>query len=192
MSSRHSLLSKPIEALIRVISSVGPAWKRPPQVGCAGGFSPMAWRDMAMRAGQTARLARALQLPVRCRLPFRDLPEGAAPRRVRFRTSAVRRWTPSGLIYVMSGGPSRNRTGVQGFAVLCVTTPPSGRGLGPFQELPAPVKGEVSAPPLREMAGSSTNGGWRHRMRPVRPDLPAAASASSPEADLIPRCITGI
>ena len=25
-----------------------------------------------------------------------------------------------------SGGPSRNRTGVQGFAVLCVTTPPSG------------------------------------------------------------------
>src|SRR5438270_12273318 len=29
-----------------------------------------------------------------------------------------------------SGGPSRNRTGVQGFAVLCVTTPPSGRGEG--------------------------------------------------------------
>ena len=33
------------------------------------------------------------------------------------------------------GGPSRNRTGVQGFAVLCVTTPPSGqraiRGLCP-------------------------------------------------------------
>jgi hypothetical protein len=27
---------------------------------------------------------------------------------------------------IMSGGPSRNRTGVQGFAVLCVTTPPSG------------------------------------------------------------------
>ena len=27
-----------------------------------------------------------------------------------------------------NGGPSRNRTGVQGFAVLCVTTPPSGRG----------------------------------------------------------------
>ena len=26
----------------------------------------------------------------------------------------------------MSGGPSRNRTGVRGFAVLCVTTPPSG------------------------------------------------------------------
>ena len=26
----------------------------------------------------------------------------------------------------MRGGPSRNRTGVQGFAVLCVTTPPSG------------------------------------------------------------------
>lgn len=28
------------------------------------------------------------------------------------------------------GGPSRNRTGVQGFAVLCVTTPPSGLGVG--------------------------------------------------------------
>jgi hypothetical protein len=27
----------------------------------------------------------------------------------------------------VGGGPSRNRTGVQGFAVLCVTTPPSGR-----------------------------------------------------------------
>ena len=26
----------------------------------------------------------------------------------------------------MSGGPSRNRTGVRGFAVLYVTTPPSG------------------------------------------------------------------
>src|SRR6185369_1767321 len=31
-----------------------------------------------------------------------------------------------GLIFEGSGGPSRNRTGVQGFAVLCVTTPPSG------------------------------------------------------------------
>jgi hypothetical protein len=28
---------------------------------------------------------------------------------------------------IVGGGPSRNRTGVQGFAVLCVTTPPSGR-----------------------------------------------------------------
>lgn len=34
----------------------------------------------------------------------------------------------------MSGGPSRNRTGVQGFAVLCVTTPPS--GLGELASLP--------------------------------------------------------
>ncbi len=29
---------------------------------------------------------------------------------------------------MLRGGPSRNRTGVQGFAVLCVTTPPSGLG----------------------------------------------------------------
>jgi hypothetical protein len=34
----------------------------------------------------------------------------------------------------VSGGPSRNRTGVQGFAVLCVTTPPS--GLGVLRSLP--------------------------------------------------------
>ena len=27
----------------------------------------------------------------------------------------------------LSGGLARNRTGVQGFAVLCVTTPPRGR-----------------------------------------------------------------
>src|SRR6185369_12427397 len=32
----------------------------------------------------------------------------------------------------VGGGPSRNRTGVQGFAVLCVTTPPSGQGAGPL------------------------------------------------------------
>ena len=32
------------------------------------------------------------------------------------------------ILVSLSGGPSRNRTGVQGFAVLCVTTPPSGRG----------------------------------------------------------------
>jgi hypothetical protein len=30
------------------------------------------------------------------------------------------------LTATIFGGPSRNRTGVQGFAVLCVTTPPSG------------------------------------------------------------------
>ena len=43
------------------------------------------------------------------------------------------------------GGPSRNRTGVQGFAVLCVTTPPSGRKERPvlWREGPPPVK-----PPL--------------------------------------------
>ena len=32
------------------------------------------------------------------------------------------------LVYqvIMLGGPTENRTRVQGFAVLCVTTPPSG------------------------------------------------------------------
>ena len=42
-------------------------------------------------------------------------------RPVRFRTADCPRTDRKG------GGPSRNRTGVQGFAVLCVTTPPSGR-----------------------------------------------------------------
>src|SRR6476619_1367013 len=38
------------------------------------------------------------------------------------------------------GGPSRNRTGVQGFAVLRVTTPPSGRGEEPlWRTRPLPV-----------------------------------------------------
>ena len=40
----------------------------------------------------------------------------------------------------VSGGPSRNRTGVQGFAVLCVTTPPSGREAPPFQKGTRAVK----------------------------------------------------
>src|SRR5690606_5671076 len=38
-----------------------------------------------------------------------------------------------------SGGPSRNRTGVQGFAVLCVTTPPSGL-------VPSPCRAGRGAP----------------------------------------------
>jgi hypothetical protein len=33
--------------------------------------------------------------------------------------------------FLKGGGPSRNRTGVQGFAVLCVTTPPSGPEVEP-------------------------------------------------------------
>src|SRR5690606_27273836 len=38
-----------------------------------------------------------------------------------------------------SGGPSRKRTGVQGFAVLCVTTPPSGL-------VPSPCRAGRGAP----------------------------------------------
>ena len=40
---------------------------------------------------------------------------------------------PGGLVWFIpmkkrGGGHARNRTGIEGFAVLCVTTPPSGRG----------------------------------------------------------------
>src|SRR5689334_19169838 len=44
MSSHHSLLSKAIDALMRVISSAGFVPNRPPQVRCAGGLSLMAAR----------------------------------------------------------------------------------------------------------------------------------------------------
>jgi hypothetical protein len=78
-----------------------------------------------------------------------------------------------------SGGPSRNRTGVQGFAVLCVTTPPSGR-----KSLEAPLwraspLGQARADNLVGMAGHlwfsaqaiaarlSLKGGWRARPLPI-------------------------
>ena len=50
-------------------------------------------------------------------------------------------WFRSG---VRGGGPSRNRTGVRGFAVLCVTTPPSGPGWA--AALAADQRVEVNAP----------------------------------------------
>jgi two-component system sensor kinase FixL len=43
------------------------------------------------------------------------------------------------------GGPSRNRTGVQGFAVLCVTTPPSGRSSGSRRRRPCAAWARASA-----------------------------------------------
>ena len=43
----------------------------------------------------------------------------------------------------VGGGPSRNRTGVQGFAVLCVTTPPSGRGLAMSSTSPFGSSGPI-------------------------------------------------
>src|SRR4051812_41791453 len=55
MSSRHSLLSKPIEALMRVISASGPLPNRPPQVRCgsrfAGGLSDIGARGCLCREG---------------------------------------------------------------------------------------------------------------------------------------------
>jgi hypothetical protein len=44
---------------------------------------------------------------------------------------------------IFAGGPSRNRTGVQGFAVLCVTTPPS--GLEATDMLPTAILNVVEA-----------------------------------------------
>ena len=79
---------------------------------------------------------------------------------------------------IVGGGPSRNRTGVQGFAVLCVTTPPSGRS-APFSRLFA--DGQAFEPPPN-MSVLSTNGcwrGWRWRLGSIRPRLH-------------PRCISSI
>src|SRR4029078_7009806 len=74
----------------------------------------------------------------------------------------------------VGGGPSRNRTGVQGFAVLCVTTPPSGRGEAAlWRERPLPVN------PLPTIWTVSRNGGWLGSPRSIR-------------ASLISRCIIGI
>src|SRR6476469_2058722 len=76
MSSRHSLLSKLIDALMRVIKSAGLISKRPPQVRCAGGFS-------AMFAGHLDRGdpngTRTRVFAVKGRRP-RPLDDGAAPR----------------------------------------------------------------------------------------------------------------
>ena len=54
---------------------------------------------------------------IKLQIPSRELPELWGFQR----RGTVRNFTDN-----MSGGPSRNRTGVRGFAVLCVTTPPSG------------------------------------------------------------------
>src|SRR5690348_6034283 len=61
MSSRHKRLSKPIEALMRVISASGPLPNRPPQVRCEsrceGGLSAMRRRvAMSGKGGQTQRM----------------------------------------------------------------------------------------------------------------------------------------
>ncbi len=78
-----------------------------------------------------------------------------------YRTMAVRRRTVQAshnMCGQVDGGPSRNRTGVRGFAVLYVTTPPSGRG-----------EGRISAGQRSlSTASLSTNGGVpRGRLRPT-------------------------
>jgi hypothetical protein len=62
----------------------------------------------------------------------------------------------------VSGGPSRNRTGVQGFAVLCVTTPPSGRERFRLcRERRAAVNPAATGFTEKSAAGHlSINGGW--------------------------------
>src|SRR5690349_17769706 len=57
------------------------------------------------------------------------------------------------------GGPSRNRTGVQGFAVLCVTTPPSGPEFAmPFPSLA--LRSSLPVPTSISMNGGWLGGGW--------------------------------
>src|SRR6476646_5631557 len=58
ISSRHSLLSKEMDALIRVINSDEPDSNRPPQVRCDGGLSDMAiapWHAPGRRSNSPGR-----------------------------------------------------------------------------------------------------------------------------------------
>src|SRR6185312_2810979 len=54
ISSRHNFLSKPMEALMRVISSSGLVSNRPPQVRCVG-FSPATAGALPRRGGGVKR-----------------------------------------------------------------------------------------------------------------------------------------
>ena len=49
----------------------------------------------------------------------------------------------------LGGGPTGNRTRVQGFAVLCVTTPPSGRSSSGEAALRSGTRSGMCAGPLR-------------------------------------------
>lgn len=67
----------------------------------------------------------------------------------------------SPMISNVCGGPSRNRTGVNGFAVRCVTTPPSGpdahqRGRGRLAEVAARRNGILRPRRARKRVGA-----WR-------------------------------
>src|SRR3569623_510044 len=50
MSSRHRRLSKPIDALMRCISSAGPPPNLPPHISCVCFFSVTAWALPRVRA----------------------------------------------------------------------------------------------------------------------------------------------
>ena len=86
---------------------------------------------------------------------------------------------PEAQTWKVSGGPSRNRTGVQGFAVLCVTTPPSGRGV---------AMSPTSRPGSSiDRLSNSTDGGWRGGKLPVRAALRRRLRLRSGQA-----CIQGV
>ena len=78
----------------------------------------------------------------------------------------------------MYGGPSRNRTGVQGFAVLCVTTPPS----GPDRDGPHVMSGR-----RRGKVRGSTPMTWR-----AQPEALGRAPRASESGPLAVRCISCI
>jgi hypothetical protein len=69
----------------------------------------------------------------------------------------------------VGGGPSRNRTGVQGFAVLCVTTPPPGPEVsldgGDTRRLCRDLRSAVNPKPI--VACLSMKGGWRSANVPI-------------------------
>jgi hypothetical protein len=92
---------------------------------------------------------------------------GSLRRRIRVRNPREIRHSQTELSWRLNdlsvgGGPSRNRTGVQGFAVLCVTTPPS--GLGVSGSLP---RRSPSGQPRGSLPCLSMKGGWRDRNLPI-------------------------
>src|SRR3954464_8369016 len=82
-----------------------------------------------------------------------------------------------------TGGLARNRTGVQGFAVLCVTTPPRGLGAaGILRDLNMlrPEQRQAGPTPLRTLCVAVPRMVAGPRLLPLRHTADGPAGAASP------------